>query len=793
MFPPGTTITQHCQNCSCEDGVWHCDGVACPHPVPTCQESEFSCASGLCVPSEWVCDNEDDCGDGTDEICPFTCSPEHFRCTSTPSGPCLNLALRCDGHPDCADQSDEEHCGPATPVPLCPPGEFQCANGKCLSASRVCDGRLDCGFADGSDEQDCGVMCDEGEYLCAGGRCILYLHRCDGHDDCGDLSDERGCVCAQTEFQCPGAQCVPAEKVCDGLRDCPSGTDEAVCPVGVTCGPDQFACRDGTCVAITTLCDGARDCPAGEDEKPANCYSFIPPLPSPLTPTVPTSGCWSYEFACATGGQCVPQTWHCDGESDCLDGSDEQQCPSLCGPGQVLCLSGDQCVRYQQLCDGNADCRDASDESIDNCGSVRIPPCPGSFSCDNRTCVNMSRVCNGIPDCPRGDDELLCGKYVSPAPPGDRNTTVSCPEFTCLDGSCINFNMMCNGVADCPDSSLAPHGGPTDEQGCRSWGSWGSWTPCSTTCGTGSMSRRRSCPAGDILHHCRGQEVQKQQCFNTTCPVDGRWLPWVSWSNCSSECGGVQIRHRDCILPQNGGRDCFQLPGPSNLSLEIRPCSEDACSSSSCPTGLVRHNCSPCPVSCAHISSGTTCDPTAPCFSGCWCPEGRVMSHTQQCVLPEECVCELAGVRYRPGQQMKVDCEICVCERGRPRRCQPNPDCSVHCAWSSWSEWGQCLGPCGVQSVQWSFRSPNNPPNHGDTKTCRGIYRKARRCQTDPCDECEYQGQSHTVGDRWRSDHCHLCHCLPNLSVQCSPYCPYAVTGCPQVIDKSITLIQHIP
>lgn len=169
----------------------------------------------------------------------------------------MNLALRCDGHPDCADQSDEEFCGPATPVPLCPPGEFQCANGKCLPASRVCDGWLDCGFADGSDEQgklsknpflqemrsirnlpqqhsvkmnfhevfvkhcvllatffahlilgitvnydelyffigpDCGVVCDEGEFLCAGGRCILYLHRCDGHDDCGDLSDERGCV-----------------------------------------------------------------------------------------------------------------------------------------------------------------------------------------------------------------------------------------------------------------------------------------------------------------------------------------------------------------------------------------------------------------------------------------------------------------------------------------------------------------------------------------------------------------------------------------------------------------------
>lgn len=52
------------------------------------------------------------------------------------------------------------------------------------------------------------------------------------------------------------------------------------------------------------------------------------------------------------------------------------------------------------------------------------------------------------------------------------------------------------------------------------------------------------------------------------------------------------------------------------------------------------------------------------------------MSHTQRCVLPEECACDVAGVRYWPGQQIKVDCEICVCERGRPQSCQPNPDCS---------------------------------------------------------------------------------------------------------------------
>ena len=49
--------------------------------------------------------------------------------------------------------------------------------------------------------------------------------------------------------------------------------------------------------------------------------------------------------------------------------------------------------------------------SIRLLGSTLIPPCPGSFSCDNRTCVNISQVCNGVPDCPRGDDELVCGEF----------------------------------------------------------------------------------------------------------------------------------------------------------------------------------------------------------------------------------------------------------------------------------------------------------------------------------------------------------------------------------------------
>lgn len=53
----------------------------------------------------------------------------------------------------------------------------------------------------------------------------------------------------------------------------------------------------------------------------------------------------------------------------------------------------------------------ANNNSICLQGSTRIPPCPGSFPCDNRTCVNTSQVCDGVPDCPRGDDELVCGEF----------------------------------------------------------------------------------------------------------------------------------------------------------------------------------------------------------------------------------------------------------------------------------------------------------------------------------------------------------------------------------------------
>ena len=104
------------------------------------------------------------------------------------------------------------------------------------------------------------------------------------------------------------------------------------------------------------------------------------------------------------------------------------------------------------------------------------------------------------------------------------------------------------------------------------------------------------------------------------------------------------------------------------------------------------------------------------CVCGCVCVHAVFM-----CV----CVCVYVFV-FVCFSMCLCECCVCVC------LCVCSCVCMrvyyiVHCGWTAWSPWGECLGPCGVQSVQWSFRSPNNPSTHGSGRQCRGIYRKARR------------------------------------------------------------------
>ncbi|KAI1884878.1 hypothetical protein AGOR_G00214400 [Albula goreensis] len=242
---------------------------------PSCDGGQYQCVSdGECIPQPWVCDEEEDCEDGSDEQqnCPIrTCSSTQFRCTS---GGCIPGEYRCDRLPDCLDGSDENNCH----YPECT--ELRCSNGGCYNHTQRCDQVLNC--RDGSDEANCTQHCSSTQFHCTNGECVPQAYICDHDDDCGDRSDEQNCTyptCRGDYFTCPSGRCIHQLWLCDGEDDCDDNADEKHCVLsdgGIAlsvdsvpreCYPGEWPCpSSGVCITLEQLCDGTAHCPDGEDE-----------------------------------------------------------------------------------------------------------------------------------------------------------------------------------------------------------------------------------------------------------------------------------------------------------------------------------------------------------------------------------------------------------------------------------------------------------------------------------------------------------------------------------------------
>ncbi|XP_077861475.1 uncharacterized protein LOC100367197 [Saccoglossus kowalevskii] len=352
-----------------------------------CDEDQFECGNGHCVPKCWKCDGMDDCGDNSDEehcnengcgggqfTCLINCKPAHWEC---------------DGMDDCGDNSDEEHCNGGSGG--CGDYEFTCANGYCKPADWECDGMDDCG--DNSDEEHCnGGGCGVGEFTCTNGNCKPADWECDGMDDCGDNSDEEHCNgggCGVGEFTCINGNCIPADWECDGMDDCGDNSDEEHCNGG-GCGVGEFTCTNGNCKPADWECDGMDDCGDNSDEEQCN-----------------GGGCGGGQFTCAKGN-CIPAHWECDGMNDCEDNSDEEHCGdggegvewsawSEWGPCSVSgdnCGTGERSRTRQCLNTGNTGCMHGESVEYQLCATLHN--CVEADSgCGSRIIASEPRIVGG--------------------------------------------------------------------------------------------------------------------------------------------------------------------------------------------------------------------------------------------------------------------------------------------------------------------------------------------------------------------------------------------------------------
>ncbi|XP_072025071.1 uncharacterized protein [Amphiura filiformis] len=605
-----------CMNGDCISLDNICDGVAdCSDASDEsnntcgCADNQFTCDNGACVSLDVVCDMRNDCGDLSDEF-----TEECFVMTTTEA-------------PTTTPEVTTEELFTTIPLttegPPCLEGEFFCTSGECIPDTFVCDIYMDC--EDGSDEIDC--PCDNpAEFRCTNQRCINELFRCNGANNCGDNSDEEECLTVvdttmtSVEVMVP---MIPAASSYILTLQGPDGepqmvmftSDDLINGMLVHTFEDLISGEmytvdleviddDGNRIAVTsesvilpvptTVLPTTTDIPTTVLPTTTGIPTTVLPTttdksttfqivttdesttvaagPSETTETSSLGPCERDEYHCGDG-ICIKEEFVCDLYFDCMDESDERNCP--CEEMNHFRCTNLRCVPDDVLCNGDNDCGDLSDE-----GAVcAIPttkdmvtedmekeattelPAPVEFTLGDVTSSTINVTVMEIADAisyelvltdPDGGEtvvditpeEFMDGQFtymfdnLEPetdydiglrytnadedtidAEPLMATTTVECDvgEYTCADGlECIPEAYRCDYVADCDDNSDEVDGcvcDPMIEFECASGG-------CIN--GTWACDGEPDCFDGSDEVNCTECSEGAYQCANGNC-ISEEW------------------------------------------------------------------------------------------------------------------------------------------------------------------------------------------------------------------------------------------------------------------------------